>query len=205
MGDEADCGRQRMGGHGGIARAARRAADSADVAGRADAADGRIFHRGKIKQDPDGLNPRIIMLTSGGQRGDSERCREVGISAYLSKPVRQYELRETIHACQAWDRRRRVQLITRHSLQRIAPQRLRVLLAEDNADQPELTMRIFTKRGHTGRRWENGQQAVEALEKQSFDFVPDGRANARDGRFRSHGGDSAARRAGTGTHCRSSP
>ncbi len=37
-----------------------------------------------------------MMLTSGGQRGDAARCREVGISAYLTKPVRQIELREAI-------------------------------------------------------------------------------------------------------------
>ena len=36
------------------------------------------------------------MLTSGGQRGDADRCREVGISAYLTKPVRQQELRDAI-------------------------------------------------------------------------------------------------------------
>ena len=38
----------------------------------------------------------IVMLTSGGQRGDADRCRQLGISAYLSKPVRQWELREAI-------------------------------------------------------------------------------------------------------------
>ena len=50
----------------------------------------------KIKQDPELLAATIMMLTSGGQRGDADRCREVGISAYLTKPVRQAELREAI-------------------------------------------------------------------------------------------------------------
>ena len=37
-----------------------------------------------------------MMLTSGGQRGDAARCEELGIAAYLTKPVRQAELREAI-------------------------------------------------------------------------------------------------------------
>src|SRR5690606_14478642 len=31
----------------------------------------------------------IMMLTSSGHYGDSTRCRELGIAAYLTKPVRQ--------------------------------------------------------------------------------------------------------------------
>ena len=50
----------------------------------------------KIKQDSELLGSMIIMLTSGGRRGDADRCREVGISAYLTKPVRQQELHDAI-------------------------------------------------------------------------------------------------------------
>ncbi len=124
---------------------------------------------GKIMQDPDGLNPRIIMLTSGGQRGDSERCRQVGILAYLSKPVRQNELRETIQRVLGLGSKETAKLITRHSLQE-SRKRLRVLLADDNPINRELTIRIFTKRGHQVHAVGNGLLAVEAAEKQSFDL-----------------------------------
>ena len=50
----------------------------------------------KIHQDRELPTSTVMMLTSGGQRGDAARCREVGISAYLTKPVRQIELREAI-------------------------------------------------------------------------------------------------------------
>ena len=36
------------------------------------------------------------MLTSGGQPGEAERCRKVGISAYLLKPVMKADLRNAI-------------------------------------------------------------------------------------------------------------
>ncbi|MGH9344017.1 MAG: MHYT domain-containing protein, partial [Terriglobia bacterium] len=50
----------------------------------------------RVNQQPDLAGPAIIMLTSGGQRGDASRCRELGVSGYLTKPVRQFELREAI-------------------------------------------------------------------------------------------------------------
>src|SRR4029077_4431077 len=38
----------------------------------------------------------IISLTSAGHRGDAARCQELGVAAYLLKPIRQSELREAI-------------------------------------------------------------------------------------------------------------
>ena len=40
-----------------------------------------------------------MMLTSSGQFGDSSRCRELGIRAYLTKPIRQADLFDAL--CQA--------------------------------------------------------------------------------------------------------
>jgi PAS domain S-box-containing protein len=126
----------------------------------------------KIKADTSLGTATIMMLTSGGQRGDADRCRQLGISAYLSKPVRQWELREAILRVlglkpQGGDRSR---LVTRHSLQQ-NPQQLRILLAEDNAVNRELTMRILAKRGHSVAVAVNGRLALEVLETQAFDLI----------------------------------
>ncbi len=37
----------------------------------------------------------IMMLTSGGRRGDAARCEEMGLAAYLFKPLKQSELLKT--------------------------------------------------------------------------------------------------------------
>jgi hypothetical protein len=37
-----------------------------------------------------------MMLTSGGQGGDVARCRELGIAAYMMKPVKQSALLDAI-------------------------------------------------------------------------------------------------------------
>jgi two-component system sensor histidine kinase/response regulator len=126
----------------------------------------------KIKQDPELPTATVMMLTSGGQRGDAARCRELGISAYLTKPVRQWELREAILNVLGMERQKNesARLLTRHTLRQIR-RRLRVLLAEDNAINRELVVRLLSKRGHAVVVASNGKQAVAALEKESFDVV----------------------------------
>jgi two-component system, sensor histidine kinase and response regulator len=47
----------------------------------------------------------VIMMSSGAHRGDLARCHELGFSAYLTKPVRQSELRDAI--ARSMDRRER--------------------------------------------------------------------------------------------------
>ena len=56
--------------------------------------DGIEFSR-RVLADPQ-LRTRIVLLTSGGLRAEAARCRELGVSAYLTKPVRQNELLTTV-------------------------------------------------------------------------------------------------------------
>jgi two-component system, sensor histidine kinase and response regulator len=125
----------------------------------------------KIHQDRDLPTSTVMMLTSGGQRGDSARCREVGISAYLTKPVRQLELREAMLKVLGMQKEKpENQLVTRHSL-REARRHLSVLLAEDNAINRELAVRLLSKRGHSVTVVENGKQSVAAVQTKTFDVV----------------------------------
>jgi CheY-like chemotaxis protein len=72
---------------------------------------------GRLKDRVKFSTPTIMMLTSGGQRGDAARCEELGIAAYLNKPVRQAELREAvIRVLHAKQEGLPVPLITRYSL-----------------------------------------------------------------------------------------
>ena len=50
----------------------------------------------KIQQSPRLAGASIMMLTSGARPGDRARCFELGISAYLTKPVKQSDLLDTI-------------------------------------------------------------------------------------------------------------
>src|SRR6267378_1502128 len=50
----------------------------------------------RIRERPELSTATIMMLTSAGHRWDAARCQELGVSAYLLKPIRQSELREAV-------------------------------------------------------------------------------------------------------------
>ena len=116
----------------------------------------------------------IMMLSSGGHRGDAARCQELGIAAYLLKPVRQAELREAIaRAVGAATPLRPNTMITQTTLlaERQPNQFLDILLAEDNLVNQKLAVRLLEKRGHTVTVVSNGRQAVDQLAHAAYDLV----------------------------------
>ena len=116
----------------------------------------------------------IMMLTSGGQRGDAQRCGELGIAAYLLKPIRQSELREAVaRVLSARESRESTPVITRYSLREMSQEgkTLNILLAEDNLVNQKLACRLLEKRNHTVTVASNGKEALAALERSDFDLV----------------------------------
>ena len=113
-----------------------------------------------------------VMLTSGGQRGDGQRCKELGIAAYLIKPVLQADLLEALLRVLGprSDQAEPMQLITRHTL-RESRVPLRVLLAEDNVVNQRLALRLLEKEGHRVVVAGDGVKALAALESQQFDII----------------------------------
>ena len=115
---------------------------------------------------------RIIVLTSAGQRGDGARCRELGVSAYLSKPFDRLELRTVLRRVLAGNvpAQKTNALITRHTIQQ-EMKSLSFLVAEDNSVNQRLITALLEKRGHRVVLAQNGREALNALEKQKFDVV----------------------------------
>lgn len=128
----------------------------------------------RLKEHPGTTSSTIMMLTSGGQRGDAQRCGELGIAAYLLKPVRQMELREAIiQVLTAGQRPQTTAMITRNTLREQTRQNrmLKILLAEDNPVNQKLATRMLEKRNHTVVVVANGKEALAALEQTKFDLV----------------------------------
>jgi two-component system, sensor histidine kinase and response regulator len=125
-----------------------------------------------IKRNPDWRAATVMMLSSAGQRGDAMRCRELGVAAYLTKPIRQSELLDAILTALGTRARSDAPgaLITRHSL-RENRSHLRVLLAEDNAVNQLLALRLLEKHGHTVATAANGKKALEAMENETYDVI----------------------------------
>jgi signal transduction histidine kinase/DNA-binding response OmpR family regulator len=114
----------------------------------------------------------ILMLTSGERMGDLALCRELGISACLVKPIRRAELRAAIIKSIA-DRRK----TPRPSQFEPKPADVRpdpgfnILLAEDNVVNQRVALAMLQKEGHHVVVAENGKQAIDLLERGSFDLI----------------------------------
>ena len=116
--------------------------------------------------------PVTVMLTSGGQRGDALRCKELGIAAYLVKPVLQSDLLQALlNVLGSRDgESKSTQLVTRHTLREGRPP-LRILLTEDNVVNQRLASRLLEKEGHTVVVADDGAKAVEAWKQSTFDLI----------------------------------
>ncbi len=127
-----------------------------------------------IKQTPALLNTQLVMVTSVGRRGDATRLEELGFSAYLTKPVKRVHLKaclETLKGIKPSSDQEQVGLVTRHTLTEDQKRRVRILLAEDNATNQILALKILEKLGYHAEAVSNGQAAIQALQTTRYDLV----------------------------------
>ena len=122
-----------------------------------------------IKKDRATADTILVMLTSAGLPGDAARCRESGVAAYLSKPIRRSDLHRAILTALSLRPvdAHRVALVTSHSL-REARYARRILLVEDNRINQVVAARPLEKRGHTVVIANNGREALAILEEAGF-------------------------------------
>jgi CheY-like chemotaxis protein len=122
----------------------------------------------QVLKEPSGQKPRFVLLTSAGRKGDGARCRELGVSGYMLKPILPGELRDEIRRIFA-------------DLPEVAPgsgrpaappdRALRILLAEDNRVNQAVATAMLSKRGHRVTVAVNGLEALAELADGEFDLV----------------------------------
>jgi signal transduction histidine kinase/DNA-binding response OmpR family regulator/HPt (histidine-containing phosphotransfer) domain-containing protein len=115
---------------------------------------------------------KLLMLTSAGQRGDGERCRELGIRGYLTKPISRADLLEGLGTVLAGEPEEAgtPAVVTRHTIAE-SRRSLRVLLAEDNPVNQQVAVAMLVKRGHEVHLAGNGREAVDAVRDRDYDVV----------------------------------
>jgi CheY-like chemotaxis protein/HPt (histidine-containing phosphotransfer) domain-containing protein len=116
-----------------------------------------------IQQSPELAGTTLLMLTSAGPSGDAAGCRELGIQAYLSKPIKQSELLDAILTVLGSRSLEESGQAGPAAIPSPAHRALRILLAEDNVINQKVTVRMLEKQGHTVFVVGNGRQAVERL------------------------------------------
>jgi CheY-like chemotaxis protein len=132
----------------------------------------------RIKQNPFLKGIPILMLSSGDQRDMEARCRQVGVSLCLRKPITRAELWTAMTA--VLSRPKVPEERTSHlsssddlsySMEVTHIPRLRILLAEDNVVNQRLVVRLLEKHGHTTIVANTGLEVLSALRQQPVDLV----------------------------------
>jgi CheY-like chemotaxis protein/HPt (histidine-containing phosphotransfer) domain-containing protein len=125
----------------------------------------------QIQQLPTLVGAILMMLSSADRHENAARCQELGMQAYLTKPIRRTELLSTIlTAVHAAPKEVSQARAFGHAFEQ-CQHSLRLLLTEDNLVNQKLALRLLEKRGHSVLVVANGRQAVEVLREQSFDVV----------------------------------
>lgn len=126
----------------------------------------------KIREDRRFSDSIIIMISSAGIRGDATLSRKLGISTYLTKPIKQSLLLDAIMLTLGTGTVKKdiTSLITRHTLRK-AHRRFNILLAEDNVINQKMAVHILEKHGHKVKIASDGTEAISALEGKAFDLI----------------------------------
>ncbi len=131
-----------------------------------------------IKADPRLAPVRMVMLTSLETRGDVKKFKEIGFTAYTTKPVRNEELKAMLILAlseQPESEQPTRPIVTRHTARETASLfragRARILLAEDNITNQQVALGILKKFGLTADAVANGEEVVTALAGIPYDLV----------------------------------
>jgi PAS domain S-box-containing protein len=129
----------------------------------------------EIKSDPEIKDTLMIMVTSLGRKADNDSWKDIGFAGYLSKPVRQLQLKEiiisvieksTIHSD--------IALITKKETIKeftFDKSKIKILIAEDNPTNQIVAITILKKLGYKADAVANGLEAVNLLQKVPYDLV----------------------------------
>ncbi|MEA3191097.1 MAG: two-component system, sensor histidine kinase and response regulator [Thermoplasmata archaeon] len=119
----------------------------------------RLFPPGKLP---------IVVASSLGTKPEGYSTSRLDVSAFLTKPVKQSQLLNTL-----------VDIFAPSGLPRTvvapsapaAPSRLKILVAEDNQVNQKVALRLLEKLGARADVANDGQEAVAALDRQPYDLV----------------------------------
>ncbi len=133
-----------------------------------------------IKADAALTSTRLILMSTlnrRGHRGHGEMAHQMGVSAYLPKPIRRSQLYDCLVTVMT--PHESSTLVTQHSLKDsktglTAAPPLRsgaILIAEDNEVNQKVLKRQMEELGYHAEIVSNGREAVEALMQRPFDLV----------------------------------
>jgi PAS domain S-box-containing protein len=134
-----------------------------------------FFLAEKIHANPSLAGSVILMLSADRHLTDAARCRELGVNAFLTKPVGQSELLDAILSVlgtkAAEERLNKVPEVVPAAPQGVS---LRILICEDHPVNQKLASRLLEKAGHRIVLADTGREALDVWGNASdpgFDLI----------------------------------
>jgi CheY-like chemotaxis protein len=133
----------------------------------------------QIKSDPALKRLPLILLASIANVAETQRLRQAGFCACLTKPVKQNQLHLalanalglSVETAPSPSRTTPAPAPTPLPSQEEPHARLRVLLVEDNPINQKVALAILTRLGHRADAVANGLEAIETLQRIPYDLV----------------------------------
>ncbi len=125
----------------------------------------------EIRRNPGLAGIAIIMLSSAHHGGFADKCRSLGINAYLSKPVRKTELLSALQRVNGHETTA-AKLSSGAVLEaRRSKAGLNILLAEDNRVNQAVATQMLEKMGYSITIANTGAEVLSQLSAGSFDLI----------------------------------
>lgn len=126
----------------------------------------------ELKQNPRLAKSTIIMLNSAENRGDAAPWQKLGVSSFITKPIKQNELlAEALRLLTDGTEREELSAQAAESTRKEFTSSFRILVAEDNIVNQKVVCYMLEKQGHQVASAHNGEEVLEALEKDIFDLI----------------------------------
>jgi signal transduction histidine kinase/DNA-binding response OmpR family regulator/HAMP domain-containing protein len=127
----------------------------------------------RIKVNPALDGTALVAITTKGRRGDARRLQELGFGAYLTRPIKETLLRDGLSRVLGTqqDGGAPGSIVTRHSLSEERRRATRILLAEDNAINQKVAVKMLERMGYTADCVVNGREAVDAVAGGDYEIV----------------------------------
>ena len=114
----------------------------------------------------------VVMLCSSNLSDDSQRCRELGVAAYLTKPVKQSELLAAILTVTGHAQSGEWADPSRATHRLSEPHECRsILLVEDGEINQKVAVEMLKRCGHRVTVATNGREALAAVSRSPFDLI----------------------------------
>jgi|GEM_PF-3025944 len=127
---------------------------------------------GQIRETYNLKNTCIMMLSSSEVPGDVKRCRDLGVSSFLRKPVDRSKLWKAVNeALKTEYHHITPEKKTIQHLPGINTGPLQILLAEDNLVNQKVASMLLGKLGHNVTIASNGIEAFEAFKQNRYDLI----------------------------------